>query len=115
MSDFNYSENYAFIKTTIEDDEVKNTLTYEFEELSLHNILNEMTNFLRASGFEYVSTLVAVKDDGSEISSEEDVLKDMEIIFDFNKTKAEIHSMEDYGYRKKPDLSVVSNENEDKD
>lgn len=113
MSDFSYTESYTLIKNTIEDDEVKNTLTYEFEELSLPDVLEEMVTFLRACGFDYVDSLVATQSNGKEVSSEDNIKESMDIIFNFDKLKADIADLKDY--RKKPDLTVVNNDNEDKE
>ena len=61
--------------------------TIEFEADGLQEVLQGMSEALRAAGFTYINALIAVKEDGTEVSSEdygdgaqidiEDFLKDM--------------------------------------
>jgi hypothetical protein len=52
---------------TFEDDGFQETTTYEKDNVQdLHELLYAMSNFLRATGFSYHDSLIAVDNDGNE-------------------------------------------------
>ena len=81
--------------------------TIEFEAETLNQVLQGMVDSLRSAGFTYVSELVAVKENGTETSSEDSSQHyNIEVtIDDFLKDL--------YKKDKKPHLRVVENGQEE--
>jgi len=81
--------------------------TIEFEAETLNQVLQGMADSLRSAGFTYVSELVAVKENGTETSSEDSAQHyNIELtIDDFLKDL--------YKKEKKPHLRVVENGQEE--
>lgn len=102
-----------FTITIEEDQEIKDlgmvpiNKTWEFEAETLNEVLQGVSDMLRGAGFTYVNEVVAIKDNGTETSSE-DVSSDYDInvtIEDFLKDL--------YNDNKKPNLRVVDNGQEE--
>ncbi len=75
------TENYTFTKDSIIEGELESTVTYEFNEKNhVIDVLNSMLTFLKASGYEYIDKLIAVKSSGEEVSNEDDMSEDIEEI-----------------------------------
>jgi hypothetical protein len=75
------TENYTFTKDSIIEGELESTITYEFNEKNhVIDVLNSMLLFLKASGYDYIDKLVAVKSSGEEVSNEDDMSEDIEEI-----------------------------------
>ena len=54
--------------------ELESTITYEFNEKNhVIDVLNSMLTFLKASGYEYIDKLVAVKSSGEEVSRNREI------------------------------------------
>lgn len=104
MDDEYMEENYTFIKETMINNRLESSLNFEFNSKNhITEVLDSMLQFLRASGYEYVDKLVAIKIDGEEVANDDDISEEMvEILsrvveeLDASKTK------------KKPNLEVVS-------
>ena len=81
--------------------------TIEFEAETLNQVLQGMADALRSAGFTYVGELVAVKENGGEVSSEDSSTEyDIQVtIEDFLKDL--------YKKEKKPHLRVVENGQEE--
>tara|TARA_R100000951_G_scaffold105567_1_gene99447 strand:- start:1615 stop:1995 length:381 start_codon:yes stop_codon:yes gene_type:complete len=75
------TENYTFTKDSIIEGELESTITYEFNEKNhVIDVLNSMLLFLKASGYEYIDKLVAVKSSGEQVSNEDNMSEDIEEI-----------------------------------
>lgn len=100
-------ENYIFTKDVIIDGQIESTITYDFNNKThITEILNSMLLFLRASGFDYVDRLVAVKADGEEAASDDDI--DENILDVLNQIVVEIDSRKSEKKENKTNLKVVS-------
>ena len=68
------NENYTFTKDTYVNEELESSVTYEFNKKNnIIEVLDSLVAFLQASGFNYIDKLTAVKTDGEEISSGDDI------------------------------------------
>lgn len=106
-NEFYLNENYTFTKDAIIDGQVESTITYEFNNKThISEVLNSMLLFLRASGFDYVDRLIAVKADGEEAASDDDV--DEELLDVLNEIVVQLDSRKSNKAENKPDLKVVS-------
>jgi len=113
MTDNFINENYTFTKDTFINNELDTSLSYDFySKNNLNEVLRSMVDFLHASGYEYVLKLVAVKDNGEEHASDEDIDEEMleilsQVLKDADTAKRE---------KNKPKLEViVSNVSNDND
>ena len=113
MTDNYINENYTFTKDTYINNELDTSLSYDFyAKNNLNEVLKSMVDFLHASGYEYVLKLVAVKDNGEEHASDEDIDEEMleilsQVLKDADTAKRE---------KNKPKLEViVSNVSNDND
>jgi predicted site-specific integrase-resolvase len=106
-NEFYLNENYTFTKDSIIDGQVESTITYEFNNKThISELLNSMLLFLRASGFDYVDRLVAIKADGEEATSDDDV--DEDLLDVLNQIVVELDTKKSNKNKNKPDLKVVS-------
>ena len=112
MTDNYMDENYTFTKDTIVNNTADSSLTYEFYgKNNLNDLLSSVLEFIQASGYPYVAKLIAVKDNGEEHASDEEIDEDVieilsQIIEDMDMAKKQ---------KNKPKLEVViSNDNNDK-
>lgn len=110
MTDNFINENYTFTKDTFINNELDTSLSYDFySKNNLNEVLRSMVDFLHACGYEYVLKLVAVKDNGEEHASDEDIDEEMleilsQVLKDADTAKRE---------KNKPKLEViVSNDND---
>lgn len=75
--------NYSFEHQVIEDDKVTaEHIVRVYDQDYLGDVLNGMLEFLHACGYNYVQSLVAVKDDDKEITSEDRREDDFELEID---------------------------------
>ena len=112
MTDNYMDENYTFTKDTIVNNTADSSLTYEFySKNNLNELLSSVLEFIQASGYPYVAKLIAVKDNGEEHASDEEIDENVieilsQIIEDMDMAKKQ---------KNKPKLEVViSNDNNDK-
>ena len=74
MTDNYMDENYTFTKDTIVNNTADSSLTYEFySKNNLNELLSSVLEFIQASGYPYVAKLIAVKDNGEEHASDEEI------------------------------------------
>lgn len=102
-----------FTITIEEDQEIKDlgmvpiNKTWEFEAETLNEVLQGVSDMLRGAGFTYVNEVVAIKDNGTETSSE-----DVSSGYDINVT-IEDFLKDLHNDNKKPNLRVVENGQEE--
>ena len=111
MTDNYMDENFTFTKDTIINNTTDSSLTYEFySKNNLNELLSSILEFIQASGYPYVAKLIAVKDNGEEHASDEEIDENVieilsQVIEDMDMAKK---------LNKKPKLEVVSsNDNKD--
>lgn len=116
MRDNFLNENYTFTKDTVVNNEVESSLQFDFYgKNNIVDVLRSVLEFLQASGYPYVSKLVAVKDSGEECSTDEDIDEDVleilnQVVEDLDMAKKKRRA------ENGPKLEVVvSNDNNDKD
>jgi len=107
------NENYTFTKDTIINNELDSSLSYDFySKNNLPEVLRCCLEFLQSSGYPYITRLVAVKDNGEELASDDDISEEIlevisTVVEELDTIRA--NKRED----KKPKLEVVvSNEDE---
>ena len=104
-------ENYTFTKEIILNNELESSVNCEFNSKNnISEVLQSMLLFLRACGYDYVDKLIAVKTDGDELSSDDDINE--EIAEGLEKDVVELDLKKKN--RNKPNLELVHNDNEDK-
>lgn len=119
MRDNFLNENYTFTKDTVVNNEVESSLQFDFYgKNNIVDVLRSVLEFLQASGYPYVSKLVAVKDSGEEYSSDEDI--DEEVLELLNQVVEDLDMAKKKRRAKNgPKLEVVVsneiNDNNDKD
>lgn len=112
-SDDFIQENYNFTKDTIINNELDNSLSIDFySKNNLPDVLRSCLEFLQASGYPYITKLVAVKDNGEELASDDDISEEIlevlsQVVEDLDAARAMKRK------NNKPKLEVVaSNEDE---
>ena len=117
MRDNYVNENYTFTKDTVVNNEVESSLQFDFyTKNNIHDVLRSVLEFLQASGYPYVSKLVAVKDNGEECSSDEDIDEDVLEILNQVVEDLDMANRKKTRLENRPKLEVViSNDNNDKD
>ena len=104
-------ENYTFTKEIILNNELESSVSCEFNSKNnISEVLQSMLLFLRAAGYDYVDKLIAVKTDGDELSSDDDISEEIAEVLE--KVVVEL----DLKKKKKdqPNLELVHNEKPEK-
>lgn len=107
------NENYTFTKDTIINNELDSSLSYDFfNKNNLPEVLRSCLEFLQSSGYPYVTKLVAVKEDGEELASDDDISE--EIIEVLNTVVEELDTIRANKRKEsKPKLEVVVSNDEE--
>lgn len=104
MSDDFVTENYTFTRDMFINNELESSITYDFNnKVHITEVLQSFLFFLRASGYDYVNRIVAVKDSGEEVANDDDINDD--IIEILNRVVEELEGSPPT--KKKPKLEVV--------